>query len=761
MGIQLAIPLQRDGTYTTKSSLVFKASHYENGRTIYCYAENAVMHKNSEPELHASIILDVRYPPVITLSPLNITVNETTSLSSENTVLLKCHYFANPQELKGIVWSKDGKNLTLDDPNKYVGGTLINPPVYIKNVVREDMGEYTCSLRNEVGSETSDDSIFLNVQYPPDVEVVMEPSTPVKTVEKSTVLLECNVTSGNPSTLQKVRWFLDGELMKEFPECNYTSYDEDGVGEGNGGPFCGLDPSILSLEKVDEKFAGNYTCQGRNVAGWGNESEPKELIVYYPPSPAKLRYYPSKIVKGASVTLECTVDNPGRPDNLTYIWYRGLHQMAEITTSNFTISPVGLETRTNFTCTAENEGGKSQQATVFINVNAPPAFIQKLPTYQGVLYSSQHINLTCIVECNPECSIVWNKDGNRIDTSNNPLYKVETKKLPPDFRKNDFESVNSTLIWNMDAWPGKKLDKTAPNSLYTCQSMPNSIGIGVNSTIEIAVDYPPEEVYISPATVIHVIENQAPSPIKCQGKGRPALTYQWQKNATSEPISRNEDLVLGPMRRSDTGRYICEAKNKHGVQTAAAYFNEKTYNPQIVFCLIDVPDAPECTLVQTERSSSQVLRCTVRANPQEVKFTWLAKESNETFVVTSNIEHHGLESFLFLDSSVDTARRYYCYANNSVGTSTPCDISVEAYQEQSRQIGRPGNLPWWKQFTRDEMIIIIASIIAIIIIVIIICIVIILVCRRKRADTKCESIPVFDFVPSFPFRAPRYCPIIQ
>jgi len=62
--------------------------------------------------------------------------------------------------------------------------------------------------------------------------------------------------------------------MKEFPECNYTSKDD------SGGPFCGLDPSILSLERVDETFAGNYTCQGKNVAEWGPISEPVELVVY-------------------------------------------------------------------------------------------------------------------------------------------------------------------------------------------------------------------------------------------------------------------------------------------------------------------------------------------------------------------------------------------------------------------------------------------------------------------------------------------------
>lgn len=66
--------------------------------------------------------------------------------------------------------------------------------------------------------------------------------------------------------------------MKELPECNYTTF-ENGT-KDSGGPFCGVDPSILKLENVQENFAGNYTCQGMNGAGWGAESEPQELIVY-------------------------------------------------------------------------------------------------------------------------------------------------------------------------------------------------------------------------------------------------------------------------------------------------------------------------------------------------------------------------------------------------------------------------------------------------------------------------------------------------
>lgn len=78
----------------------------------------------------------------------------------------------------------------------------------------------------------------------------------------------------------QVKWFLNDELILELPECNYTSYDEEGNGEGYGGPYCGIDSSVLVLLNVSETFAGNYSCQGKNVVGWGPTSDDQELIVY-------------------------------------------------------------------------------------------------------------------------------------------------------------------------------------------------------------------------------------------------------------------------------------------------------------------------------------------------------------------------------------------------------------------------------------------------------------------------------------------------
>lgn len=51
---------QHDGTFTTKSSLTFKASQWENSRLFHCYAENEVLKRRNEPELHELISMDVR-----------------------------------------------------------------------------------------------------------------------------------------------------------------------------------------------------------------------------------------------------------------------------------------------------------------------------------------------------------------------------------------------------------------------------------------------------------------------------------------------------------------------------------------------------------------------------------------------------------------------------------------------------------------------------------------------------------------------------
>lgn len=213
----------------------------------------------------------------------------------------------------------------------------------------------------------------------------MEPATPVSELARLNITLLCEVDAGNPPTLTAVRWYLDGDLLKELPECNGTDI------------FCDIDPSKLLLEDVGRGFHANYSCEGMNDAGWGPISADQELIVYCkapshisplkiyttvacvsanwifkiisdPPGAATLIYEPGKVIKKGTVTLSCSVEDPGRPETSKYRWLRGSHLIHNMTSANWTIDPVTLETDSNFTCFAYNDGGEGETATVYIEV---------------------------------------------------------------------------------------------------------------------------------------------------------------------------------------------------------------------------------------------------------------------------------------------------------------------------------------------------------------------------------------------------------
>ena len=114
------------------------------------------------------------------------------------------------------------------------------------------------------------------ISDPAEVRLTMDPALPVNELERPNVTLNCQVVSGHPPVLLGVRWYLDGELLKELPDCpfndsSYAGYDED---------LCDVDPSKLLLEYVGRSFQGNYSCEGMNAAGWGPVSDVETLIIY-------------------------------------------------------------------------------------------------------------------------------------------------------------------------------------------------------------------------------------------------------------------------------------------------------------------------------------------------------------------------------------------------------------------------------------------------------------------------------------------------
>lgn len=91
-----------------------------------------------------------------------------------------------------------------------------------------------------------------------------------------------------------------------------------------------------------------------------------------PPGPARILFEPLIAVKGQMLNLRCVVDEPGRPPAKTFRWWRGSHVQRDQSTFNWTIFPVSLEHRANFSCEAINEAGHGPSASVPIDVFGNP-----------------------------------------------------------------------------------------------------------------------------------------------------------------------------------------------------------------------------------------------------------------------------------------------------------------------------------------------------------------------------------------------------
>jgi len=65
---------------------------------------------------------------------------------------------------------------------------------------------------------------YILILDPPDVELKMEPTEAVIEAERPNITLTCEIISGEPSMLVGVRWYLDGDLLKELPACNVSLY---------------------------------------------------------------------------------------------------------------------------------------------------------------------------------------------------------------------------------------------------------------------------------------------------------------------------------------------------------------------------------------------------------------------------------------------------------------------------------------------------------------------------------------------------------
>ena len=292
----------------------------------------------------------------------------------------------------------------------------------------ETDGRYSCSAENNVGKSEVIEIALVKVVAVPRVNLVIDPLEPVSELQNLNVTLICEedlirndvhsihsnrLKKREPSSLLEVKWYLDGELLKHvgrngLPEC--LSYKNRYSVTTNF--HCKDDPTKIIMVNVRRTFNGNYACKARNQAGWGEISRAKEFKVLYPPSGATVSLEPGVILKGNPFKIKCLVEDLGFPPARKVRWY---HNGLEVPGhGGFILAnrAAHVASAGNYTCSPYNKAGRDERgATASVKIYARPNFLKRLPLVTGLPFSRKKVQLKCVVECEPRCSISWYKNG--------------------------------------------------------------------------------------------------------------------------------------------------------------------------------------------------------------------------------------------------------------------------------------------------------------------------------------------------------------
>ncbi|CAG2208412.1 unnamed protein product [Mytilus edulis] len=139
----------------------------------------------------------------------------------------------------------------------------------------------------------------------------------------------------------------------------------------------------------------------------------------------------SPVFVGNSLTLTCSVSDPGYPAP-TYEWRKvETNQLLATETSRLIINGVTLQDNGNYSCTPKNMMGRGGSSTVPVVVNEKPTYVGVHKDKDTIYNNRTGYWLQCKVRGRPEPLIQWYKNGKPLDTSGK-LYRLTTTVLPVD-----------------------------------------------------------------------------------------------------------------------------------------------------------------------------------------------------------------------------------------------------------------------------------------------------------------------------------------
>ncbi|XP_025152793.1 Down syndrome cell adhesion molecule-like protein Dscam2 isoform X43 [Harpegnathos saltator] len=316
--------------------------------------------------------------------------------------------------IESIVWERDTRVLPINRKQKvFPNGTLI-----IENVERmSDQATYTCVARNAQGYSARG-TLEVQVMVSPQIAPFSISEGPANWGEQVSAM--CSVLKGDLPI--EIQWSLNGEPITRLTHPDVTVSNS------------GKKTSVLIIESVTARHAGEYSCVASNLVG--SVSRSAILSVNVPPRWI-LEPTDKAFAQGSDAQVECKADGFPKPQ---VTWKRAAGDMPgdytdlklsnpDISVEDGTLSINNIQ-KTNegyYLCEAVNGIGSGLSAVILISVQAPPQFDIKLRNQTA--RRGEPAVLQCEAQGEKPIGILWNMNNKRLDTKSDPRYTIREEIL--------------------------------------------------------------------------------------------------------------------------------------------------------------------------------------------------------------------------------------------------------------------------------------------------------------------------------------------
>ncbi|XP_077985712.1 fibroblast growth factor receptor 2-like isoform X3 [Glandiceps talaboti] len=411
---------------TDSTSLVIPVTSSRNNQVYTC----SVNYDFGNGLGRGSLTITIAVPPSITHHPSSMSPNEGTS-----SVTLSCQATGTPTPT--FTWTKDGSDLQTNLPKYTVtGGSLV-----IHNIVRSDDGQYKCVADNGYGTAALSNAATLTVHFKPSSVTLTGYTNPVNNGD--TLILVCETESSNPHA--DISWFKNDISLTSTPTETIKTFTTSG--SDNGGEKTRQELHI-TLSKTHNGV--QFQCHARNSQFPMNtkvESANQGINVYFPPLSVFLsadKFNP--VQEDTTLTLTCTTESSNPV--ATVSWYkngvlwspsdgetlRSAEQSngingGKVTTQQLTITLTPYHNRDMYTCKGRNDQFSDdvvESNEILLSVYYSPYVVNATENSRSAANEGDPALLICEVNCNPEATFKWYKDGNEV--IDRELSTIETKE---------------------------------------------------------------------------------------------------------------------------------------------------------------------------------------------------------------------------------------------------------------------------------------------------------------------------------------------